>query len=88
MLNEMIQTLTIQIKTDIALKALHSLAEKHDIKIIDDILPDSPALPGDPLSLKAYKNWIADAENSPTLDLKEAKAKWTSKRRQLQSLTR
>lgn len=84
----MIQTLTIQIKTESGLKDLHSLAEKHSIKIIDDTHPDSPALPGGPLSLKAHKNWIADAENSPTIDSKEAKAKWTSKRKRLQSLTR
>jgi hypothetical protein len=82
----MTQTLTIQIKNNSALKALNSLAERDFIKIVDDAPADSPSLPGSPLSLKAYRNWIADAEHTPTVDLKEAKAKWTGKRKQLQNL--
>lgn len=41
-----------------------------------------------PLRLKAHRNWITDAENAPMMDLKEAKAKWTRKRKQLQNLSR
>lgn len=46
----------------------------------------SPALPGDPLSIKEFKAWIAESESSPTISLDEAKKKWASKRKQLQSL--
>ena len=84
----MTQTLTIQIKNSGALKSLNSLGERHFIKIVDDSHAGSPALPGGPLSLKAYRNWIMDAENAPMMDLKEAKAKWISKRKQLQNLSR
>ena len=84
----MTQTRTIQIKNSGALKALNSLDERHFIKIADGSHADSPTLPGGPLSLKAYRNWIADAEHTPIMDLKEAKAKWISKRKQLQNLSR
>jgi len=82
------QTLTVQIRNSNALKALHTLAEKHFIKIVDDANLDSPALPGGQLSLKAFKNWVSNAENTDTVDLKEAKSKWASKRKQLQKLTK
>lgn len=82
------QTLTIQITSESGLKALHALEEKHHIKIIDDADLDSPSLPGPPLSLKAFKEWIAKSEETPTVSLKEAKSKWAEKRKQLQKLTR
>lgn len=61
------QTLTVQVTNQNALKALHSLEEKHFIKIVDDSNLHSPSLPGSPMPLKAFKNWIADAETSPTI---------------------
>jgi hypothetical protein len=82
------QTLTIRIKNSGALKVLNSLAERYFIKIVDDSHAGSPVLPGGPLSLKAYRNWITEAENVPIMDLKETKAKWISKRKQLRNLSR
>src|ERR1700733_265179 len=82
------QTLTVQINNDSALKTLHNLEVKRFIKIVDEASFDSPAHPGTPLSLKAFKNWILDAENASTVTLKEAKSKWASKRKQLQTLTK
>jgi len=82
------QTLTVQVNNRNALKALLSLEEKHFIKIVDDTNLHSPALPGNPLSLKAFKNWIADTEAVSTLSLKDAKQKWASKRKQLVKLTK
>jgi hypothetical protein len=87
-LNETTQTLIIQIKNNSALKALNSLAERNFIKIVDDAHTDSPALPGGRLSLKVYRNRIANAEHTPIMDLKEAKAKWAVKKKQLQNLSR
>src|SRR5258706_420036 len=53
------QTLTVQVTNQNALKALHTLEEKHFIKIIDDSDLHSAALPGNPLPLNAIK--IGDA---------------------------
>jgi hypothetical protein len=83
-----VQTLTVEITNSSALKTLHSLEEKHFIRIVEDSNLDSPALPGGQLSIKAFKNWISDAEHMRTIDLKEAKSKWAAKRKQLQKLTR
>ena len=82
------QTLTIQITSDNALKALHALEEKHYIKIVDDADLDSPALSGAQMGLKAFKEWIAKSEEAPTVSLKEAKSQWAEKRKQLQKLTK
>ncbi len=82
------QTLTVEITNNNALKTLHSLEEKNSIRIVDDANLDSPALQGVQLSLKAFKNWIADAENAGTVELKDTKTKWINKRKQFQGLTK
>ena len=82
------QTFTVQVTDDNGLKDLHALEQKHIIRIVDEAEIDFPSLPGEPLSVKAFKIWITDAENISTVDLKQAKAKWTSKRKQLQKLFR
>jgi hypothetical protein len=82
------QTLTVQITHQNALKTLHTLEEKKFIRIVEDANLDSPALPGSPLPLKTFKEWIANAERDDTLSLKEARGKWAVKRKQLQKLTR
>ena len=82
------QTLTVQITHQTALKTLHTLEEKNFIRIVEDANLDSPALPGSPLPLKAFKQWINNAERNDTISLKEARKKWAGKRKQLQNLTR
>jgi hypothetical protein len=82
------QTLTVEITNNNALKALHSLEEKKFIRIVDDANLDSPSLQGTQLSLKAFKNWIANAENAGVVELKDVKTKWANKRKQLQRLTK
>ena len=82
------QTLTVQITHKTGLKTLHTLEEKNFIRIVEDADLDSPALPGSLLPLKAFKQWIADAEKNDTISLKEARKKWAGKRKQLQKLTR
>jgi hypothetical protein len=82
------QTLTIQITGNSGLKAIHSLEKKQFLRIVDRQEFTSPALPGKPLNLKEFKDWISEAEVSATINLKEAKAKWAGKRKQLQRLTR
>lgn len=82
------QTLTIQITDDNGLKALHALEDKHFIRIVEDSHINSPSLPGKTLSIAAFKSWIGEAEHAPAIDLKAAKAKWATKKKQLQKLTR
>jgi len=81
------QTLTVQITHQTGLKILHTLEEKKIIRIIEDADLDSPVLPGSPLPLKAFKQWITDAGSNDTISLKEARKKWAGKRKQLQKLT-
>lgn len=80
------QTLTVQITNDNALKTLYALEEKQFINILDEFASNSPALPGTSLNINAFKNWIANAENTATVDAKKAKLKWASKRKQLEKL--
>ena len=82
------QTLTVQITDNNGLKAFHALEEKHFIRIVENSDLDSAALPGQAMSLKSFREWIGAAEDSPTLDLKEAKAKWANKRKRLLKLTK
>jgi hypothetical protein len=70
------QTLTIKMKNNSGLKALHALEDKHYIRIVKDEELDTPSLLGAQLSLKAFKNWIAKSEEATTVSLKEAKSKW------------
>lgn len=82
------QTLTIQITDNSGLKAINTLEKKQFLKIVDRQEFNSPALPGRPLNLKEFKDWISEAEASVTISLKDAKVKWAGKRKQLQKLTR
>lgn len=82
------QTLTIQIIDDSSLQVIHSLERKHAIKVIEETSFATPSLPGKPMTLKAFKSWIYDAENASVLDIHEAKLRWEGKRKQLQKLTR
>ena len=82
------QTVTIAINNDTALKTLRKLEEKHFISIVEKENMDTPAIPGKKLSLSEFKKWIGDAEHTSTVSFEEAKAIWSGKRKQLQKLTR
>jgi hypothetical protein len=82
------QTLTIQITDNNGLKAIQTLEKKQYLRIVEKQEYNSPALPGKPFSLREFKAWISEAENSETISLNEAKRKWAVKRKQLQKLTR
>lgn len=77
------QTFTVQITDENALKALHALEEKRFIRIVEQVKSDSPALPGKMMSIKSFRNWIGESESAPAIDLKAAKAKWAKKRKLL-----
>lgn len=80
------RTLTLQVTSESALKAIYSLEQKHLIKIVDEADLNTPSIPGAPLSLKAFKNWIANAESMSSVSLQDAKIKWSARRKQLQQL--
>ena len=82
------QTLTILVHDRSAMKAIRTMEEKQAISIVDEAGPemDSPSLPGKPLALKAFKDWIASAEAAPSVSLKAAQSQWAKQRKQLQRL--
>jgi hypothetical protein len=82
------QTVTVEISDKGGLKALEDLAHKHFIRIVSKTDIDTPALPGEPMSVKAFKNWISESENAPLMSLTEARNKWAGKRKLLQKLTK
>ena len=81
-------TLTLEVTNNSALKTLTNLEKKQYIRIIQEADIDSPALPGAPLSIEAFKRWITAAERNETVDLKEAKSRWERKKKQLVKLAR
>lgn len=82
------QTFTVQVKDDDGLKALNALEAKQFIRIVENTGWYSPALPGQTMNINAFKNWIDEAEDTPTVHLKQAKAKWAKKRKQLLKLSK
>lgn len=77
------QTLTVEVTNNEALKVLQNLQEKHFINILAKTDSDSPALPGNPYTAKEFRELILSRENGPSISLKEAKAQWAKKRKQL-----
>lgn len=80
------RTLTLRVTSESALKTIHSLEEKQLVKIVEEADLNAPSIPGAPLSLTAFKNWIAGAESMSSVSLQDAKIKWSAKRKQLQKL--
>lgn len=74
------ETITLEVKNKEALKKLHSLEEKKLITIIRTVNIDTPALPGEPMSLSAFKKWIHTAEQSEIVTLEDALGKWQKKK--------
>ena len=81
------QTLTIQVHDRRAMKAIKTMEQKNAISIVEHSPEmDSPALPGKPLTLRAFKDWVASAEAAPSVSLKAAQSAWAKQRKQLQRL--
>ncbi len=82
------ETLTVEITNNNALKVLQELQEKRFINI--RIKPDlnSPVFPGEPLTQEEFKELILSRENGSSMSLKEAKTKWTKKKKQLLKLVK
>ena len=77
------QTLSVQITHNDALKALRALEDKGFIKIVKSPGFASPSLPGKEMDLPVLETWISNAENALTISLKKAKSRWALKKKQL-----
>ena len=77
------QTLTVEITNNHALKVLQNLQEKHFIKIRATHDLNSLVLPGEPFTNEGFRNFILSREDGSNMSLKEAKTKWAKKKKQL-----
>ena len=82
------QTLTIELTGNNALKALKDLEHKHLIRILEEPDLNSYSLSGEPISNEDFRGWVKYAENSSTVMLTEAKLRWAEQKKKLQKLTR
>jgi hypothetical protein len=78
--------LTIGILNDAGFIALKALHKKKQIGILSDIDLDRPALPGPPMSKKAFRKWIAEREKGPAISWKEAEKILAKDLKQIQRL--
>lgn len=81
------QILTVEIKSDDALKVLQDLQEKHFINILSNPNLKSHVFPGEPMSEEEFKDFIFKRESGDFLTLKQAKESWAKKKMKLQSLS-
>ena len=81
-------SITIELKGEDALKALEDLEQKDLIRIVKEPYYDLYALPGEPVSDDDFRNWIEFAENTPAINLSEAKKRWADQKEKLQKLIR
>jgi len=82
------QKLTIELTTSNSLKALQDLEHKHLIRIINEPDLNSYALPGKPISEEDLKKWVEYTEDSPSVNISEAKQRWAEQKKKLQKLIR
>jgi hypothetical protein len=82
------ETLTVEITNNSALNVLQDLQKKNFINIRSKPDLNSPVFPGKPLTQKEFKELILSRENGSSMSLKEAKTKWTKKKKQLLKLAK
>jgi hypothetical protein len=80
-------TLTIELLNSNALKSLKDLEHQHLIRIVEMPELTSYSLPGQPMSVEEFKSWVEYAEDSPSVDLNEAKQRWSTQKEKLRKLT-
>lgn len=77
------QTITVELTDNNSLKALQDLEHKHLIRIVKEPDLNSYALPGEPISEQDFKKWVEYTENSPTVNITEAKQRWVTQKKKL-----
>lgn len=80
------QTLTVELTGSNSLKALQDLEQKDLIRIIKEPEINLYSLPGESISDDDFRKWVEYAENSPTLNLTEAKQRWADQKKKLQKI--
>ncbi|MBW6499025.1 MAG: hypothetical protein K0B09_11595 [Bacteroidales bacterium] len=78
------ETLTIKVTDEKALKALREMEEKHLIEIIEHFVPDSLALPGSEINEEDIRKWADRAELAPSISLNEARLRWEIRKKKIQ----
>ena len=68
------------------MEILRNFKSKPFINVIESSSFDTPALPGKPISLTEFRNWINNAEQTPMVSLGQAKGKWAIERKYLQNV--
>jgi hypothetical protein len=81
------QTLTVEIKNDDALKVLQDLQKKHFINILSTPDLDSHVFPGEPMSEEEFEDFVLKREKGDFIPLKQVKESWAKKKMKLQSLS-
>ena len=79
------KTITIELTGNNSLKALKELEEKSLIRIVNEPDLNSYALAGNSISREDFKKWVEYSENSPTVNITEAKQRWTIQKEKLQN---
>jgi hypothetical protein len=85
---EEMRTITIELTGTNSLKALKELEEKRLIRIVKEPDLNSYALPGKSISKEDFKKWVEYNEDSPTVNITEAKQRWATQKEKLQKLIR
>jgi len=79
-----VETLTIKLTGKKALEALRELEEQHLIEIIEPLVSDSLALPGNEISEEDFRKWADRAELAPSISLNEARLRWEIRKKKIQ----
>lgn len=82
------QTVTIELKNSNSLQALQDLEQRHLIRIVKATDLNSYSLPGIPISKEDFQKWVEFAEDSPNVNLNQAKQRWAKQKEKLQKLKR
>jgi hypothetical protein len=82
------QTLKIELTREHSLKALQELERQSLIRILNEPDPIYIALPGNPISTEDFRKLIEQSENSPSVNLTEAKRQWAEHKKNLKNLIR
>jgi hypothetical protein len=77
------ETITISINNETGRKLINEMKEKQLVTIVSTPDLNSLIFPGKNLTDEQFKNWIQSREKSKSMSLKEAKAKWAKKEKQL-----
>jgi len=79
------ETLTIKLTGKKALEALRELEEQHLIEIIEPLVSDSLALPGNEISEQDFRKWVERSETAPSVSLNEAQMRWEIRKKNIQN---